>query len=148
MLCVIFRILQTLWCSGNKTSLSVHHWQCAGATGVAEPTGEGLKMGASSAKQYHAAVALLQRFQMTILHGDMIGPPINHATCVKMALTHAKKNEQKRKEQSLVDAAASAHPSPCYNYPDSNWTLSVILTLNFFQCFRSFTLESNSRILS
>lgn len=64
-------------------------------------------MGVSTAKQYQAAVALLQRFQQTILHGDMVAVAITRGACAKLALAHTRKSENARRQASLVDAAAS-----------------------------------------
>ncbi|KAK9918971.1 hypothetical protein WJX75_008380 [Coccomyxa subellipsoidea] len=65
-------------------------------------------MGVSTAKQYLAAVALLQRFQHTLLHGDLVGVPITRAACVKLTLSHVRKHENTRRQTSMVDAAANA----------------------------------------
>lgn len=67
-------------------------------------------MGVSTAKQYLAAVALLQRFQHTLLHGDLVGVPITRAACVKLTLSHVRKHENTRRQTSMVDAAASECP--------------------------------------
>lgn len=69
-----------------------------------------LDVGISSAKQYQAAVALLQCFQETIMYGDMKNTFITRAKCVKLALQHVKKSENTRRHANFVDAAASENP--------------------------------------
>ena len=49
----------------------------------------------------------LQLCQEFMLYGDQISPPLTQGLCLKWALKHHKQNENQRKQDNLVDAAAS-----------------------------------------
>lgn len=58
-------------------------------------------------KQYLAAAMHVQTCQEFLYYGARKSPPLTAGECAKFYLAHAKKSENQRRRNNLVDAAAS-----------------------------------------
>ena len=64
-------------------------------------------IGLQTFKQYLSAAMHLQLCQEFMLYGDQINPALTQGLCTRWALKHHKQNENLRKQDKHVDAAAS-----------------------------------------